>query len=216
MLPATGNVLVQQSSGQRRLEQMFRDHYLLIWRTLRRLGLTDDGAADGTQQAFLIAAERLAEIREGSERAFLFGTAIRLARSSHRKNHRCQLEADMDTRVDAQRPAEEAANHRSAVELLDRVLSRMDEDLVTVFVLFELEGMSTPEIAELCEIPVGTAASRLRRARQAFRAAAQRLERGSIPAPASTAAPPGASPAPPGSARAVARRAEGKVQSAGS
>lgn len=183
MLPATSTVLSEQSSGKRRLEQMFRDHYLLIWRTLRRLGLTDDGAADGTQQAFLIAAERLAEIRAGSERAFLFGTAIRLARSSHRRNHRCQLEADMDTRIDTQRPAEEVTNHQSAVELLDRVLRRMDEDLVTVFVLFELEGMSTPEIADLIQIPVGTAASRLRRARQAFRAAAQRLERGSIPAP---------------------------------
>lgn len=153
---------------------------MLIWRTLRRFGMTEDGAADGTQQAFLIAAERLDQIREGSERAFLFGTAIRLARSSHRKNHRCQLEGDMDTRIDPRRRAEEVTNRRSAVELLDRVLSRMDEDLVTVFVLFELEGMSTPEIAELVQIPVGTAASRLRRARQAFRAAAQRLERGSL------------------------------------
>ena len=150
---------------------------MLIWRTLRRFGLTEDGAADGTQQAFLIAAERLDQIREGSERAFLFGTAIRLARSSHRKNHRCQLEPDMDTRADPRRCGEDAANRRTAVELLDRVLRRMDEDLVTVFVLFELEGMSTPEIADLVQIPVGTAASRLRRARQAFRAAAMRLER---------------------------------------
>lgn len=163
---------------------------MLIWRTLRRFGMTEDGAADGTQQAFLIAAERLDQIREGSERAFLFGTAIRLARSSHRKNHRCQLEGDMDTRIDPRRPAEEVTNRRSAVELLDRVLSRMDEDLVTVFVLFELEGMSTPEIAELVQIPVGTAASRLRRARQAFRAAAQRLERGSLPQRAVPSEPP--------------------------
>lgn len=83
----------------------------------------------------------------------------------------------MDTRADPRRRADDAANRRTAVELLDRVLGRMDEDLVTVFVLFELEGMSTPEIAELVQIPVGTAASRLRRARQSFRAAALRLER---------------------------------------
>jgi RNA polymerase sigma-70 factor (ECF subfamily) len=165
---------------------MFRDHHMLIWRTLRRFGLTEDGASDGTQQAFLIAAERLDQIRFGSERAFLFGTAIRLARSSHRKNHRCQLEADMDTRADPRRKAEDdATNRHSAVELLDRVLRRMDEDLVTVFVLFELEGMSTPEIAELVQIPVGTAASRLRRARQSFRAAALRLERSASPQRAS-------------------------------
>jgi RNA polymerase sigma-70 factor (ECF subfamily) len=170
---------------------MFRDHHMLIWRTLRRFGMTEDGAADGTQQAFLIAAERLDQIRLGSERAFLFGTAIRLARSSHRKNYRCQLEADMDTRADPKRGDDDAANRRIAVELLDRVLRRMDEDLVTVFVLFELEGMSTPEIAELVQIPVGTAASRLRRARQAFRAAAVRLERSAAPQRVSTA--PGSS-----------------------
>jgi RNA polymerase sigma-70 factor (ECF subfamily) len=169
---------------------MFKSHHLLIWRTLRRLGLTEDGAADGTQQAFLIAAERVQEIREGSERAFLFGTAIRLARSSHRRNNRCQLEADMDTRVDPRPRADEATNRHSASELLDRVLRRMDEDLVTVFVLFELEGMSTPEIAELLQIPVGTAASRLRRARLAFRAAAQRLERATPSSPAPAALSP--------------------------
>ena len=196
ILPATSTVLVQRASDRLRLEQMFRSHYLLIWRTLRRLGLTEDGAADGTQQAFLIAAERLHEIREGSERAFLFGTAIRLARSSHRRNNRCQLEADMDTRVDPRRRVDEATNRRSVVELLDRVLRRMDEDLVTVFVLFELEGMSTPEIAELLQIPIGTASSRLRRARQAFRAAAQRLERGTPSSPAPSAPSPQSSLSP--------------------
>jgi len=46
-----------------------------------------------------------------------------------------------------------------------------------VFVLFELEGMTTPEIAELIGIPLGTAASRLRRARETFREAASKLGR---------------------------------------
>jgi len=36
--------------------------------------------------------------------------------------------------------------------------------------------MTMPEIAALVEIPVGTASSRLRRAREAFRAAAAELE----------------------------------------
>jgi len=36
-------------------------------------------AADVTQQAFLIAAERLDDIAQGSERAFLMATALRLA-----------------------------------------------------------------------------------------------------------------------------------------
>jgi RNA polymerase sigma-70 factor (ECF subfamily) len=37
-----------------------------------------------------------------------------------------------------------------------------------VFVLFELEGLAVSEIAELEALPLGTASSRLRRARQEF------------------------------------------------
>jgi RNA polymerase sigma-70 factor (ECF subfamily) len=73
---------------------------------------------------------------------------------------------------------EDLVDRRRAVELADRVLAEMDPTLLTVFVLFEIEGLSTPEIAELVGVPLGTAASRLRRAREAFRAAAARLERG--------------------------------------
>jgi RNA polymerase sigma-70 factor (ECF subfamily) len=49
--------------------------------------------------------------------------------------------------------------------------------LLEVFVLFEIEGLPTPEIAKMINIPVGTAASRLRRAREEFRAVVARLER---------------------------------------
>jgi RNA polymerase sigma-70 factor (ECF subfamily) len=51
---------------------------------------------------------------------------------------------------------------------LDNVLDKMDHDLRVVFVLYELEGMNTPEVAELTGVPLGTAASRLRRAREAY------------------------------------------------
>jgi len=50
----------------------------------------------------------------------------------------------------------------------------MPEELSSVFVLFELEGMTSIEIAALLEIPVGTAASRLRRAREHFEACVKR------------------------------------------
>lgn len=164
------------SVARARLEQMFRAHHELIWRTLRRMGLSPDAAADATQQAFLIAAERLADIRRGSERAFLFGTALRLAQTAFRARRRVQLEEDMDLRADPAR-AEAIAHQRSALRLADRILATLNEELLTVFILFELEGLSAPEIAELVGIPVGTVSSRLRRAREAFRAELQRLER---------------------------------------
>ena len=44
-----------------------------------------------------------------------------------------------------------------------------------VFVLFEVEEMITSEIAELFELPSGTVASRLRRARELFEQAVTRF-----------------------------------------
>jgi len=173
-----GTPATDEKAKKERLERMFRAHHELVWRTLRRLGLGPEPAADATQQAFLIAAERLDDIRQGSERAFLFGTALRLARTAYRTGRRWQLEDDMDHRIDGGSRVEDLVDRRRAVEVADRVLAQMDPTLLTVFVLFEIEGLSTPEIAELVGVPLGTAASRLRRAREAFRAAAARLERG--------------------------------------
>lgn len=156
-----------------RLERMFLAHHGMVWRTLRRRGLTADAAADAAQQTFLIAAERLDDIQADSERAFLVGTALRVARTLGRKTMRWQLEEDMDRRV------LEVSDHgdaRAAVELCDLALSKVDPDVAEVFVLFEIEGLSSPEIAASLEIPLGTVASRLRRAREQFRRVVTRIE----------------------------------------
>ncbi|HKO49690.1 MAG TPA: sigma-70 family RNA polymerase sigma factor [Polyangiaceae bacterium] len=159
-----------------RLERMFNDHHDFIWRLLRRLGLNTGSADDAAQHVFLVAAERVDDIKLGSERSFLFGTALRVARSQNRSDRRWVLEEDMDfRRSEAGRP-EELVDHQRAVELMSRILAGMTLDLRTVFILTELEGMTVPEVAALVEIPVGTAASRLRRARETFRAAVTELE----------------------------------------
>jgi len=158
---------------QARLERMFVAHHVMVWRTMRRRGLSSDAAADVTQQTFLVAAERLGDINPDSERAFLVGTAMRVAHSLGRKTVRWQLEEDMDLRV---ADARSTSDERAAVQLCDLALSKVDPDLAEVFVMFELEGLSSPEIAASLEIPLGTVASRLRRAREQFRVVVGRLE----------------------------------------
>jgi len=160
-----------------RLEAMFTAHNETVWRVMRRRGLTPEAAADATQQCFLVAAERLADIRLGSERAFLLSTALRIASTASRSSQRWQLEDDMDQREASDDHADEIADRRRAVDLMDRVLAKLDPPLLEVFVLFEIEGLSTPEIAKMVGIPLGTAASRLRRGREAFRAVIGRLEK---------------------------------------
>jgi RNA polymerase sigma-70 factor, ECF subfamily len=171
-------VAMQESAAPRpldahaRLHAMFDAHHNVVWRTLRRYGLDPEGAADVAQQAYLVAVERVEDIRAGSERAFLMGTALRLARSASRRSARLVL----DDRLQAQlRQAGHPEAHASTVELLDLVLSQLDPSLIEVFALFDVEGFSAREVAEALGIPTGTAASRLRRAREEFRAVTERL-----------------------------------------
>ena len=96
---------------------------------------------DATQQTYLVAAERLADINPDSERAFLVGTALRVARSLGRKTGRWQLENDMDLRA---ADARSVSDERAAIELCDLALSKVDPGLAEVFVLFELEELSSP------------------------------------------------------------------------
>jgi len=157
-----------------RLERIFNAHHATVWRALRRRGLTPEAAEDATQETFLLAAERLDEIRPEGERAYLIGVAVRVAHSLGRKVVRWQLDEDMDQRLSGVR---DAGDTRADAQLCDIVLSKVDPQLVEVFVLYEIEGLTSPEIAELLGVPLGSVASRLRRAREQFRSAAERVER---------------------------------------
>jgi len=152
-----------------RLQRIFSENYRVVWRVVRRIGLPVEASDDAAQQVFLIAAERLDDIAEGSERAFVFGTALRVARTFKRRLARELPSEEGDRNASPLPRPDELADQKRAREVLDAVLQELPADLRAVFILFELEGLTTPEIAELFEIPVGTAASRLRRAREKFR-----------------------------------------------
>ena len=157
-----------------RLERMFAAHHATVWRILRRRGLSPDAAADATQETFLIAAERLNDIQPNSERAFLIGTALRAAHTLGRKTVRWELDHQMDKRGSG---ARDAGDTSADIELCDLALAMVNSELAEVFLLREIEGLSSPEIAALLEIPLGSVASRLRRAREQFRAVVARIER---------------------------------------
>ena len=55
-------------------------------------------------------------------------------------------------------------------ELLQHALARLDERLRAVVILREVEGLSYGQIAQALEIPTGTVASQLSRARTELRA----------------------------------------------
>jgi RNA polymerase sigma-70 factor (ECF subfamily) len=156
------------------IQVLVEAHSDFVWRSLRRLGVPEGLADDATQQVFLVAARKVDAIRSGSERAFLFRTLSHTAAHVRRSiaRRREQALADVSDPVDTAPRPDDAASDRQARALLDEALDALPADLRTVFVLFELEELSAPEVAELVGIPLGTVASRLRRAREKFQKAA--------------------------------------------
>jgi RNA polymerase sigma-70 factor (ECF subfamily) len=156
-----------------RVTLMVKTHHDFIWRLLRRLGVPEADADDATQRVFMIAARRMADVAVGSERSFLFGTALRVAPETIRtaRRHAQPLLGDerADKRDSSPDPEELVAQHRARA-VLDEILLAMPIELRSVLVLFELEQLTKNEVAELLDLPVGTAVSRLRRAREEFRA----------------------------------------------
>jgi RNA polymerase sigma-70 factor (ECF subfamily) len=161
-----------------RLAAMVRKHYAFVWRLLRRLGLGQGDADDAAQQVFLVASGRLGCVEPARERSFLYGVALNVgARARRSLGRRREEPLELVSNREALEPnAEHVLERRQARAMLDRILDEMPEELRVVFVLFELEELSTPQIAELCEIPTGTAASRLRRAREDFEERVARME----------------------------------------
>jgi len=157
-----------------RVEAFVRHYYAFTWRVLRRYGLAPADADDAAQKVFLIAVDRLGDIQPGSERAFLFQTARHVASKAHRSVQRRRdasdqaldsLEAEAADATGELPSPDDLLDRRRARDLLDRILGELPEDFRAVLVLFEIEGMPAPEIAEALSIPVGTVSSRLRRAR---------------------------------------------------
>jgi len=144
---------------------------------VRRLGVPPEAVDDAAQEVFVIASRRLASIEEGKERAFLYGTAVRVASTARRTSSRRRAAPTADEPLDPTDPApapDELVDRKRARALLDELVARLPDDTRPVFVLYELEGLTMDEIAICLEVPAGTVASRLRRAREVFQAAVAR------------------------------------------
>lgn len=159
------------------LREVIDTHHAFVWRSLRRLGVQERNVDDATQAVFLIVAKHVEGVAASKMRSFVFGVAMRVAANTRRSEalrtkRECEIPEDIP---DAARTPERMLETRHARRLLDEILEALPEDLRVVFVLTELEQMTAPDIATLLDIPVGTATSRLRRARESVQVEVRRI-----------------------------------------
>lgn len=154
-------------------EAVYEAHFEFVWRALRRLGVDEDATRDAVQDVFLVVHRRLGGFEgRSSLQTWLYGIALRVARDHRRRRARKGGLEPLDREfVDPAASPAEHASRGEAWRILDRILDELGEDKREIFVLAEVGELSVPEIAELLELNLNTAYSRLRAARSAFEAA---------------------------------------------
>ena len=160
------------------LRQLVDSHVGLVARVLRNAGTAEADVEDDVQRVFITLANRLDDVKLGAEKSFLVQTALNMAAHARRTAaRRREILTDRPPEaVDAVAGPEEAAHRRQLRHTLDQILAAMDANLRDVLMLYEFEEMTTAEIASILEIPSGTVASRLRRARAEFRERVSSME----------------------------------------
>jgi RNA polymerase sigma-70 factor (ECF subfamily) len=159
--------------------EVYSENVAFVWRSLRRLGISERDLDDVCQEVFVIVHRKLATFHATAMmRTWLFGIARRVA-ADHRKRAHVRRETlavpstlDTSAAVIDTEPAE----MRRARAILDEILDELDDKKRAVFVLFELEGMPMSEIAKAVECPLQTAYSRLAAARKQVESAVRRRQ----------------------------------------
>jgi len=163
----------QATSPVMTFREIYDEHFRFVWRSLRRLGVSESEAPDAVQDVFLVVHKKVGEFEGRSKMTtWLFGICMRVAAARRRAPHARREVSDDGSQLEASDDQADPcvrAERRQGLELLEDVLSRIPLEQRAVFVMFELDGMSGDDIAELLEIPTGTVHSRLRLAREAFR-----------------------------------------------
>jgi RNA polymerase sigma-70 factor, ECF subfamily len=157
--------------------QLFEAHAPYVWRTLRRLGVRDAELEDLTHDVFLQVFRHLDEYDPSRPaKPWLFAFALRVASQDRRRlRRRPELAPEaVDPPDTAPTPIEELLAHERRA-LARAALDELELNRRAIFILHELDGCPIPEVAASLGIPLATAYSRLRLAREDFARQTRRL-----------------------------------------
>ena len=128
-----------------------------VWRLCAHLGDLDR-ADDLAQETYARALKSLRGYRgDAPAKAWLFTIVRRVVADDIARRQRQRREPAVTT--------ETSPDHQEWIAV-EQLLSALDEDRRTAFVLTQLLGYSYADAAALCEVPIGTIRSRVARARE--------------------------------------------------
>jgi RNA polymerase sigma-70 factor, ECF subfamily len=157
--------------------EVYEAQFDFVWRSARRLGVSELHVDDVVQEVFLVVHRRLAEFEARSSlKTWLFAITRRVVADYRRSARRKPSEPieDFEPAAHESSAADVQLARSEDARLLYALLDELDADKREVFVLAELEQISGPEIAAALGENLNTVYARLRAARSAFEAAVGR------------------------------------------
>jgi RNA polymerase sigma-70 factor, ECF subfamily len=166
-------------------ESIYDERFADVERWVRALGGRSPDVADLAQDVFIVAFRRLSEFDGQNVAGWLYQITRRKMRDYRRLSwikhlftnrnastfESAALGADQLQQVD---------NNEKQV-LLDRILSKLPAEQRAAFVLFELDGLTGAEIAQVQQVPINTVWARIHRARNKLQARALALQEVATP-----------------------------------
>lgn len=153
----------------------YEAHFRFTYRIVARLADRAADVDDLVQEVFTIAGHKLPEFEgRAKETTWLYRIAANVVSADRRKRRRQHLLSLRWLRPGADDEVADGPDRdlerRDAKELVHEILGEMSEKKRAVFLLFELEGLSGQEVAQIVECPLDTMWTRLFHARREFKA----------------------------------------------
>lgn len=170
--------------------EVYREHFDFVWRTARRMRVSEHRIDDVVQDVFVVVHRRLEDFdARVSIRSWLYGIVHRTVLDHRRRARRKEApitggvtDEQGEERFPSNFPRpDHAAEASEALSLVERLLERIAPEKAEVLMLSCLEGMTVPEIAECVSANVNTVYSRLRTGRHELEAMLADTEKGAAP-----------------------------------
>lgn len=160
-----------------RCRELFDRELGYVWATVRRLGVPSSDAEDVCHDVFVQVYGKISSYDPTRPpKPWLFGFAFRVATDYKKRAYHTREVARADVDGPSDRPsAEHLLEEKDTRALVASALSAVDLDRRAVLIAHEMDEIPMKEIAESLGIPVNTAYSRLRVAREEFAEAVRRL-----------------------------------------
>jgi len=179
-MPDAELVKVAQAGDTRGFDELVRRYQDKVYRLCFKILRHEDDAAEALQDAFLSAFRGLKNFKaESTFSTWLYRIATNASLMKYRKRRdgHVSLEQSQSSNEDSetmqlpdwtQQPVQDLLDSETR-QVMSEGIQRLPEELRTVFVLRDVEGLSNAEVADVLELSVAAVKSRLHRARRSLR-----------------------------------------------